>query len=232
MAANDSAHQWFYADTTVASPGISHQCIRPLNAVAVVGFVRELLTRHFGRAENLLYDELKQYKWDSTESTPIVIEYAYNWIPDKLGRRPAIFIVRGDIKRQKFAIGNRLLTANPNVINGIQMWIGSLGVNCLAPNPIIAELLADEVARFLSHFSPIIISCTKLSTFEVQGISQVQVAEEFKPNFFVSIPVSFSYQDEWQLVADEESLNDIQKQVTEAVHARWLPKFIPDESPK
>jgi hypothetical protein len=175
----------------------------------VTGVLRQLLIAHFADANNIEDTLLRQKFLDSgawkidengLNDTGILIESITRWTPNSANKRPAILIKRNSWEWQKLAIGD--LTGQDYSTGSKSytgLWQGSHSLYCIAAWGLETELLATEVVRFLTHFSPWIREQMDFKRFMVTEVGGVGEVKEVVQGYAVPVTVSYVAEESWSL---------------------------------
>lgn len=204
-AASEGQPQFF--GTTVSN--LCSVLPRPL---IITGLLRELMVRHFSKAEYIETPELAHLLWQSGEKTPILISSITKWEPETTERRPAIIIKRNSYRNRRMGIGDRNQGPSTDRFGDnhyTTFWVGSHTLFCIARSGGQAELLATEVQRELHQFHPLIRRSALLHRFQVTEVGAIAEVEEATENFVVPVTVSYAYEDRWVLSQEAPVLRSL-----------------------
>ena len=185
---------------------LSSLCERGWQPLLITGFLRDLLIRHFGEATNIEQPDLRQYLWQDSEKSGILIEGVYKWVGGQTGKRPAVLLKRNSYAVMEYALNNFLGVAGGDLQtqNYGVFWVGSHSLFCLHGTGASVELLATEVQRALTAFSPVIRQYLGLKKFMVTEVGAIGEVEEAKEHYAVPITVGWCFEERWAL--QQESL--------------------------
>lgn len=191
---------------------VSNLCSVLPRPLILTGLFRELLIRHFAKAEYVENPELAHLLWQEGEKSPILIESVHRWRPETTERRPAILIKRNSYSNRRMGIGDRN-QGSPTDRFGTDhyttFWVGSHTLFCIARSGAQAELLAAEVQRELHQFHPIIRASALLHRFQVTEVGTVAEVEEATESFVVPVTVGYAYEDQWTITQEAPVLRSL-----------------------
>lgn len=188
---------------------ISELCGYGMRPHVVTGVLRQLLIAHFADANNIEDPLLRQKFIDSgawqvdengLNDTGILIESITRWTPNSANKRPAVLIKRNSWQWQKLAIGDLTghdYSTGEKSYTGL--WQGSHSLYCIAAWGLETELLATEVVRFLTHFSPWIREQMNFKRFMVTEVGGVGEVKEVVQGYAVPVTVSYVAEESWSL---------------------------------
>lgn len=182
---------------------------RPL---ILTGLLREILIRHFAKAEYIETPELAHLLWQEGEQSGILIESIHRWRPELTEKRPAVIVKRNSYANRRLGIADRN-NGSPADMQGhahyTTFWVGSHTLFCIGGSGAQAELLGTEVLRELHHFHPLIRATALLHRFQVTEVGAIAELEEARENFVVPVTVSYAYEDRWIIRQENPTLRSI-----------------------
>ena len=177
----------------------------------MTGLFVQLLRWLFGSSDNILIPPLRDYIWkeDPAESK-ILIEHVWNWHPEKLEQRPALFVRRGAHRQIRTSIGDGGHHAELNVVSGgvayERLWVGTAIVFAIGNQPAEAEAIGLESSRFLNQFGPQIRADFKLMRFSQLDHGEIGKLEEADEHYVVPSTYAFAYWEFWEIVQEAPPL--------------------------
>lgn len=179
---------------------ISALCEMGWQPLLIGGLLIDQLRRHFGDAGTIESNDLRRYVWQDSEKTGILIESVYRWRGDVVELRPAVLVGRNAYQNQRLSIAD---LSGIDERRGTQehtvMWIGSHTLFCIHGTGAGVDILATEVQRELTQFSPAIRQYLGLAKFQVTEVGAISEVEESTENFVVPVTVGWAYQENWTL---------------------------------
>lgn len=184
-----------------------------------------MLREHFSNAANLEFNgeneyrsqadlvpalQLQNYIWNpDNKLTNIQIQPVWEYNPQDIQRRPALYVKRNTLQPQKIAIDNgftvgpqRDKTGKVLAVRGSYkavMVLGSHTIFCVGATGAEAELLGMEVTNQLLMFGPLIERDMKFNRFAVLEIGEVALLDEFDTHFVVPIVVGYGFPQAWRI---------------------------------
>jgi hypothetical protein len=172
--------------------------------IILTGFFRDLLVRHFSEENFIETPELRKHIWQELPPTGILIESVHKWRGDLTEKRPAITIKRNAYRNVRVSILDRTGTDEEGNENFATLWVGSHTLFCIHGTGAGVEILATEVQRELTQYSPVITKMFGLHKFKVNQVGQIGELEEATENFVIPITVGWAYEETWSL--EQEAL--------------------------
>ena len=195
-----SSSAWVQTDTDLASA----VCELGWRPIFITGLIRDLLIRHFADPTNIEEKDLRHLVWKADERTGILVESVHRWRGELTEKRPAVVIKRNAYKSMRVALNDMTGKTEKGFEQFTQLWIGSHTLFCIHGTGASTELLATEVQRELTEFSPIIRQYLGLHKFVVTEVGAISEVEEATENFVVPINLGWTYDESWTL--EPESL--------------------------
>jgi hypothetical protein len=175
----------------------------------ILGLLRDFLIRHFSTPLNIEEPDLRQLIWREDERTGILIESIHRWRGDLVEKRPAIILKANARQNVRIAIGD---ISGPNGQGQMQyetFWVGSHSLFCIHGSGASGEILATEVQRELTQFSPLIRQYLGLANFQVTEVGASAEIEEAKDSYVSPITVGWTYSEKWQLNLESRMLGKV-----------------------
>lgn len=192
----------------------------PINAWTVQNIVYELITSFFLRNTPKSLDIPLPVVYDSDKSkTDIYVAIAYNYDAQVVGKRPAIFIRRGDqtMKPPTFAatIGNVVVKESETP----RLFINQLPitVSVIAAPIMMTELMAEYAKYALQTFQYEIQEDFHFRKFRVVSVSAPEIYKEAKEYFIINIALEVAYDEGWVVKGDDLRLNSVAFNLYESV---------------
>lgn len=196
-----------------------------LNAWSVQNIVYELLINYMtvNLPEALGFNFLARYDKDQTKSG-ILVDIAYNWDAARAGKRPAIFIQRGDwdlthpTMGQSISLGGMKDSENEKLsINMVPIIIKVIA------SPIgFAEQLAEYVRQPLIYYQNEIRRDFNFRRFRVKEISKPQIYVEAKEYFVIMISIEVAFDEGWIIKGDDLKLKTIGRVIFDSITSKII----------
>lgn len=165
----------------------------------ITGLLRDMLIRHFAAPLQIEEPDLRELVWRDDARTRILIESVFRWRGDLTEKRPAVLIKRNAFRNLRLGIGDKAGTDEQGNQQYTTFWVGSHTLFCLHGSGASVELLATEVQRELTQFSPLIVQYLGLFRLAVTDVGEIMEVEEARENFVVPITIGWAYQEKWKL---------------------------------
>lgn len=197
---------------TQSTINISSLCENGWQPLLITGLLRDLLIRQWSNPTNIIAPELKQYLWNETKSSGILIESVYRFRPDLIEKRPAILIKRNSLRNKRIGfagqiqgLGNVAYQHEKGAISRHStLFVGSHTLFCIHQTGASTEILATEVMHHVTACLWPIVKHLRLRQFSVMEVGAIQELEESSENYVIPITVGWGYEHTWEL--REESL--------------------------
>lgn len=198
-------------DSRYGSPGqtrprawpdlIPYMCARRWEPWLITGFLQQMLQDHF-QTLNIEHEALKDCVWKQELDTGIVIAGYYKWFGELAEKRPAVVIKRNAYQLMPLGISTKAGSAfEGGLTYHSTFWVGSHTLFCLASRLLTADILAAEVQRELTEFSPAMVQPNTLGLFRA-GVTEVGEAielEEARQSYAVPVTFGWCIEHAWQL---------------------------------
>lgn len=161
-----------------------------------------ILRSHFSNANFIEDSNLKNYLWNSADTTGILIDPISRWRPTTTEKRPSIVIKRNSAKVIRQGINDKLMMGiGPEGTKDYYATFlqGSHTIFCVAGESAETENLAAEVYRELIEFGPIIRKIMNLHKFIMTEIGELAILEEATENFVVPISLAYAFEEAWEI---------------------------------
>ena len=169
---------------------------RPL---LLTGLFRDLLVHHFATTAHIEEPDLRRFVWQEDERSGILIASEHRWRGELVEKRPAVIIKRNAYKNLRIGIADRIGINERGGDAFLTTWVGSHTLFCIHGTGAGTEILATEVQRELTQFTPVLVSYLKLLKFKVNEIGPISELEEATENFVVPITVGWAYEEKWSI---------------------------------
>jgi len=183
--------------------GIPALCEMGWRPIMITGFLRDWMIRHFATPLTIETPDLRKYVWSNDERTGILIESVHRWKDDLIEKRPAILIKRNPYAGKRVAIndlsGGIGRTADKQYEQHTVLWVGSHTLFCIHGTGASTDILATEVQRELTEFSPKVREYLRMLKFAVTEVGPISEVEEATENYVVPVTVAWAYQETWRL---------------------------------
>lgn len=189
------------------------------------GIFLQYCRQHFSDINNLEYngenefanpeftiplEELQEFIWKpNAKETNIQIQMIWDYNTEDIQRRPAIYVKRNKQQTQKIAINNGQTIGASRAPNGGMgqvrgafnsiMILGSHTLFCVGNSGAQAELIAAEIFNEFIAFGPLIREKMELNSFQVEGLEEAALLEEFDDHWCVPIVVTYAYPRSWRV---------------------------------
>jgi hypothetical protein len=164
------------------------------------GIIMTILSNHFAVAANIIDPTLRQYTWHpDIEQTKMVINIQENWDPNIIGRKPAVYISRGDVNIPKLVIGDRKQEGRlDGAIEYFTVFEGSHNVRVYGAQGAPSDALAFEIATLLLRVSRWVVTEIKLLKFRPLQVSKKDRDDrDPEDSYFASIPMEWAFEYRW-----------------------------------
>jgi hypothetical protein len=202
---------------------VSSLCSSQHPANVLTGLWTRLLREHFSNAENLQFGgqdesnadgepltQLQGYLWsDDNKQTKIQIQPVWEYNPQDIERRPALYVKRNAYKFERLAINDGQTVGSEKDASGrvvrvpnarhSKMMVGSHTVFCVGQTGAETELLAQEVANHVMMFGPRLRIDFKLHRLTVAEVGELAVLDEFVEHFVVPVVVAYGIAMSWEI---------------------------------
>jgi hypothetical protein len=165
----------------------------------LTGLFRDMLVRHFASPLMIEQRDLRQYVWSNDERTGILVESVHRYRSDTVGKRPAILIKRNAYASRKIVLSDLSGTNGRGEDSYTKIWVGSHTLFCIHGTGASVEILATEVQRELTQFSPVVRQYLSLHSYDVTEVGAASILEEATQNCVIPITVAWAYQERWKL---------------------------------
>jgi len=184
---------------------LSSLCSRGWQPVMLTGFLRNFLMDQWSSPVNIFNFDLQQFVWSQGPDSGILIESVTRFVPETVGKRPAILIKRNRMKFTEMGLGGRVQgvidtpTEKGAITEHTSSVAGSHTLFCLHYTGMTAEMLATEVTSQVLEFSLPIRSKLDLQQFAVLEVGAVHKLREGADSFVVPITIGWTYEAAWRL---------------------------------
>lgn len=187
-------------------------CPDGLDITSVNDIIFQLLAIHFSSPDNIVNPNLKSFIYTKTLPTALVINVNTTYNPATATNLPALIIVRNQIDVQRIVIGDQTdAVTDPNL--GIFPYVrrvrGSYTILCITSFPGVTEELAQEVFDFLTCLSPVLRTELPFADFQVNAISNVQLADPLANRTVVGVQILYEYEYGWKIQYQTAPLSKI-----------------------
>lgn len=170
----------------------------------ITGLIRDLLVRHFSTPLNIEEPDLRGLVWREDERTGILVESIHRWRGELVEKRPACIIKANGRQNLRMMLGDVVGTTEQGFVQYQTFWVGSHTVFCIHESGASAEILATEVQRELTQFSPVIRQYLGLYNWQVTEVGAAAEVEESRESFVIPVTVGWAYGEGW--ILQQESL--------------------------
>lgn len=175
---------------------LSDLCRDTLDPQMVSGLLIQILVSHFRDPESFFNQDLREIRWTEDPTTnKIRITTLTRWDPKGASQVPALIVSRGDTQFSRIAIGDADAVARSGEETFTRKVTTTYKIICIGGTPAESELLAFEVTRFLTIFSPALRRRTPAFNIEVDQLSGLVQIEEMSNQLgvFVGLRLDFPW---------------------------------------
>lgn len=175
---------------------ISALCRDTLDPQMVSGLLIQILVSHFRDPDSFFNQDLKELRWTEDPSTnKIRITTLTRWDPKGASQVPALVVSRGDTQFSRIAIGDSDAVGKSGEETFTRKVASTYKIICIGGTAAESELLAFEVTRFLTIFSPALRRRTPAFNIEVDQLSSLVQIEEMSNQLgvFVALHLEFPW---------------------------------------
>jgi hypothetical protein len=205
-----------YGPTSAQRPSVwpdslRYMCARNWQPWIIGGTIRGILQQHFQTA-SIEHPALNQLVWRPATETGILIVNEYDWTPELANKRPAIVIKRNAVRFTRLGLGDKQGSSKFGAVtHHTCLWVGSHTIFCISTQPLAADILACEVQRELTEFSPQMMQpdMLHLDSAAVVELGEAVEVEEYKESYAVPVTFGWAYQQNWQLEREAPVLRQV-----------------------
>lgn len=175
---------------------ISDLCRDTMDPQMVSGLLIQILVSHFRDPDSFFNQDLRELRWDNDPSlNKIRITTLTRWDTKGASQVPALIVSRGDTQFSRIAIGDADTVAKSGEELFTRKVASTYKIICVGGTPAESELLAFEVTRFLTIFSPALRRRTPAFNIEVDQLSGLVQIEEMSNQLgvFVALRLDFPW---------------------------------------
>lgn len=167
----------------------------------ISGVLAQLVIQHFSNPEWITYDELRGYTWDiDPAKRKIQILPVNKWEELAAGKMPAVVYADLGQNFQRLTIGDQFYTNPETYAEGyVRSCSGSHRFMCVADTDAAAVMLANEIARWLTEFAPLITRELPFHDFQVVSQGTPQAYNAIGGRIGVALVVQYTYIWAWEL---------------------------------
>lgn len=191
-----------------------------LNAWSIQNIVYELVTNYMvaNPPDTLGFNFAARYSKDSTKSG-ILVDIAYNWDGAVAGKRPAIFIQRGDWDFKHPTMGQSINLRNmvESEDERFAMNILPIVIKVIASPVGFAEQLAEYVRQPILHYRKEIQRDFNLRQFKLSEVSKPQIYVEAREYFAIMISIEVAFDEGWVIKADDLKLKSVGRVIFDGI---------------
>lgn len=196
-----------------------------MNAWNVQGVVYELIKNYMltNTPQEVGFEFTQKYSEEPSNNN-IFLDISFNWKKDQQGKRPAIFISRGDLALDYptfgAAVGSNIKESEEQRMAIQKMPIT---VSCIATNLGFTEMLAEYVKQPLLAFRKEIRRDFKFREFALKTVSKPQVISvESKDNFVIELELSTAFDECCIIKGDDLKLKTVSKFIFNEITSKPL----------
>jgi hypothetical protein len=207
-------------------------CPTGLDSKLINNLFLRILIKHFAEVDedgeliNVTNPNLVDLKFTGDPSTS-KIRIALNTVYDFASSltMPALIIKRGGIKSARIGIGDSVnfqesSDGETQSVEYVRTITGSHSILVISALDGEVEELATEVFDLLTRLSPAIRAVYPFFDFQIEEMSEVQLADEGGNKFVVGINVSYAYEHGWLTCYGDKGLTPYKGDA--AIHANLL----------
>lgn len=174
----------------------------------MTGFLRRKLIEKFANPDHIESPDLKDPTgqpaiWRPGNTTGILIESVFRFLPQLVEKRPAVLIKRNSLTNMRLFRSDYVGADTTMFENFTTLWVGSHTVFCIHGSGAATEDLAGEVQRELTQFGPAFVAKLALKRFQVTEVQPIGILEEASQNFVVPLIIAYAYDESWRLNVDD-----------------------------
>lgn len=196
----------------VAASSLASLGVRPY---LLTGIFVQMLRQHFADLQNIVSPSLSGFTWTSSPDSPVRIESADVWDPDKIDNCPALIVTRNDWKQERIGIGNRFLGGDN--LDGTEyfskMMVGSHTITAIDRSGAAAETIAFEAYSELGRFADVIRRDLCFHRFDFESLGSLKKLKEGRDEFAAPMLVSYAALESWSIRSDAPLLKTFDFQV-------------------
>lgn len=173
-----------------------------LSPEMIDGVLVQLITQHMSEASGLIHPELEDYLWSQDKSQTKLWLYKFTQWPGKDASLPAIVYNDLGQQPQRIAVGDLHYHSSqrPEAEGFARAYVGQHRIMCVGMTDGQAGLLASELTKWLTSFTPWIRQNLPFFDFQVGVREQPKLYEELGNRVGVAFGVSYAYLWAWELV--------------------------------
>lgn len=182
-----------------------------LSPEMIEGVLVQLLTQHFGSADQITFPELKQFVWlpPPNPASKLQILPLHGWDEAAASKLPAIVYTDMGQTSARIAIGDRHYQDRPDAEGFARAMSGMHRFLCLGENDYQASLLATEVTRFFTEFAPVLVRRLPFHDLQVVGRDAPKAFTTLGSRIGVALTLTYSYIWTWELTPSGPPLKTI-----------------------
>ena len=194
-----------------------------LTAWSIQNIVYELLKNYMvvNSPKTVGFNINAKYDEDPTKSD-IELSIAYNWDAQKTGKRPAIFVQRGEETFDSPTIAQASSYTNIKNSEVQRLTINTVPILVkIIASPIgFVEQLAEYIKQPLLHYRHDIQRDFNLRRFRVEKMSAPQIYVEAKDNFVIIISITAVFDEGWIITGNDLKLKSVGRVIFDSVVAK------------
>lgn len=194
-----------------------------LNAWSVQNIIYELVTNYMtaNPPASLGFNFNATYDKDHAKSG-ILVDIAYNWDAARAGKRPAIFVQRGDWDFKHPTMGQSISKKNMMESEDERMSINILPITVkVIAAPIgFVEQLAEYVRQAFIYYQKEIQQDFKLRRFRLVEVSKPQIYVDAKEYFVIMISIEVAFDEGWVIKGDDLKLKTVGRAIFDSVTSK------------
>lgn len=195
-------------DPRARGVGFDRLCGVAMRPRVLTNLIRDLLVAHFADPANVEEEALRAVIWTPPAGGRLSIEKSATLTPGKGSARPAIVIKRNRFPIERFNVGD-VADVQLNHTTYAVGLSGTHTVTCWGDTEDQAEVLAQEAARHLVQFAPVVREAFGLRDFRPLELGE-PFADDAAPGVGVPVPVFSQFQDVWQLRPEARRLRQVE----------------------
>jgi hypothetical protein len=228
------------AVTEVGMDVVSSLCSSQHPSNVLTGLWTRLLREHFANPTNLQFNgmdettvegkptlQLQRYTWsEDNTKTMIQIQPVWEYNPQDIQRRPALYIKRNAVKFERLGLDDGFTAGSDKNARGqvirvpgeyhSKMMLGSHTVFCVGQTGAETELLAQEVTNHIMMFGPRLRAEFKLTRLTLTEVGELALLDEFVEHFVVPVVIGYGIAMSWRIVEIQPFLKTLSINVSPA----------------
>ncbi len=195
-----------------------------LNGWVVQNIVYELLANYFlmvtpkDEGFQFSYTYKVDNKGAMASDSGIFLDIGFNWRQDIVGKRPAVFVHRGDEKYTYPTLGQTAhINAKESEIQKLSFTGMSISVTCIATEIGLVEQIAEYVKLPLKSYQTEIQRDFRFRKFRVLGKSKPELFNDTKEHFSIELDISVDFDEGCIIKRDDLKLKKVSRLLFDSI---------------